>query len=244
MLRAARTAAGARRRDEAGDFVRAALPRRVEQVAGKLAPKHGVRGAAQAAVAGGDELLLAFAHKAEGDFRVGQRRMGDSVGDKVAFADVLFQKLHAGGGVVEQIADRDGRTAPARARLQPLRHAARDAVAQREFIGVALGQQFDARHAGDGGQRLAAEAQRVDVGQVFGGRDLAGGMADEGVFDGVRFDAGAVVGDLQLLDAAAADRERDLRRPGVDGVFEQFFRHRGRPLDNFARGDELGGVLV
>ena len=84
----------------------------------------------------------------------------------------------------------------------------------------------------------------VDVVQVLLRCDLAGGVADEGGGDVFRFDAGAVVADLDQLDAPRLDGNGDLGRTGVDGIFHQLFDHRGRTLHHFARSDQLGGMLI
>ena len=49
---------------------------------------------------------------------------------------------------------------------------------------------------------------------------------------------------MQLLDAAAHRRQRDLRRACVNGIFQQFLRHGGGPFDDLARRDQLCGMLV
>ena len=244
MLRAARTAAGARRGDEAGHLVDAALPLDRQQVAGKLPPKHGVGRAAQVAVAGGDKLLLAVLDEPEADFRVGERDVQHSLTDIAALARVLFQELHPGGGIIKQVVDRDCRAAAARAGLDFSAFPSFDAVKAGELILVGLGQQFHPGDACDGGKRFAAETEGVDVGEIFGRSDLARRMADEGVLDRFSLDAAAVVRNLQLFDAAAADREGDLACAGVDRIFQQFFRDRSRPLDHLARRNQLGRVFI
>ena len=48
----------------------------------------------------------------------------------------------------------------------------------------------------------------------------------------------------QLGNAAAGRREGDLGRPGIDGIFQQFFGHTGRSFYNFTGRDQFGGMLV
>ena len=244
ILRPAGGPAGPRRGDQAGQPVDAVAALHRQQVAGKLPPHRRVHCAEQPAVAGGDKLQLAFPLKPEGDLRVGKRRVQHHIRHKGALAGVLFQKFHAGGGVVEQVVDGDGGAHRAGARLHALGLAAGNAVKAGVLVRLGAGQHLHLGHAGNGGQRLAPKAQRVDAGQVVGGGDLAGGVADKGFVDVLGLDAGAVVHNLQLLDAAAADGQRDLGGAGVDGVFQQLLRHRGGALDHLAGGDQLGGMLV
>ena len=59
--------------------------------------------------------------------------------------------------------------------------------------------------------------------------------------------AAAVVGDADPPPAAAVAENVDPAGAGVDGVFNQFLDHAGRPLDHFAGGDavdELFGELA
>ena len=187
MLRTAAGAAGTRRRDQAGHMVQLAAAVHGQQVAGKFTAQDRVDRTAQVAVAGGHILLLAVAQIAEADLRVGQCRVQDGLSHKRALAGVLFQKLHAGGRVVKQVTDRDGRADGARAGLHPTLLAAFDAVAAGVLVGLCAGQHLDAGNAGNGGKCLAAEAQGMDVPEVLRRRDLAGGMADKRFIDIFRF---------------------------------------------------------
>ena len=67
----------------------------------------------------------------------------------------------------------------------------------------------DLGDAADGGQRLAAEAERADAEQVVGVVQLAGGVAGEGQRQVVGVDAAAVVDDADQLDAALLDLDVD-----------------------------------
>ena len=244
MLCPAAGAAGTGRRDQAGDFVQLTAAVHRQKVTGKLAPQHGVHGAAQVAVAGGQKLLLAVAQKAEADLRVGQCRVQNGLGHKGAFARVLFQELHAGGSVVEQFVDRDSRAHGARAGLHALRLAALNAVAAGILVSFGAGQNFDLGDTGDGCKRLAAEAQRVDMAKILCRGNFAGGMADKRFVDIFCLDARAVIGNLQLRNAAARGRKGDLGRPGINGIFQKLLSHTGRAFYDFTGCDQFGGMLV
>ena len=170
--------------------------------------------------------------------------MQNGLGHKGAFARILFQELHAGGGVVEQFIDRDGRAHGARAGLHTLRLAALNAVAAGVLVGFGAGQHFDLRHAGNGRKRLTAEAQRVDMPEILRRGNFAGGMADKRFVDIFCFDACAVIGNLQLRNAAARGRKGDLGRPGINGIFQKLLGHTGRAFYDFTGRDQFGGMLV
>ena len=244
MLGTAAGAAGPGRRDQAGDLIQLTAAVHRQKVAGELAAQHRVDRAAQVSVAGGQELLLAVPQKAEADLRVGECGVQDGLRDEGSLAGVLFQELHAGGGVVEQVVDRDGRAHGARARLHALGLAALDAVAAGVLVRFGTGQHFHFSHAGDGRQGFAAESQGMDMPQVIRRGNFAGGMSDKRFIDIFCFDAGAVISNLQLGNAAAGRREGDLGRPGIDGIFQQFFGHTGRSFYNFTGRDQFGGMLV
>ena len=244
MLRTARRPAGARRGDKAGHFINAAIAIQRQQVAGKLPPQHRISSAAQLAVTGGHELLLAVPQKAECNFRVGQRFMQNDIRHKSSLTNVLFQELHAGGRIIEQIVHRYGGAARAGAGLHALGLAALNAIAAGVFVRFGAGQHLYPGHAGDGSKRFAAEAKGVDVAQILGTGNFAGCVAHKGFIDILCLNAAAVIRNLQLLNAAAHDGERDLRCTGVDGVFQQFLCNRSRPLHHLACGDQFSGMLI
>ena len=84
----------------------------------------------------------------------------------------------------------------------------------------------------------------MDMPQVIRRGNFAGSMADKRFIDIFCFDAGAVISNLQLGNAAADRREGDLGRPGIDGIFQQFFGHTGRSFYNFTGRDQFGSMLV
>ncbi len=111
---------------------------------------------------------------------MGKGNAADRLAHERALAGVLFQELHPGGGVVEQVPHGDGGAHRARARLHAQFLAALDAVAAGELVRLSAGEHLHPCHAGDGGQRFAPESQRVDALQVLLAGDFAGGVADEG----------------------------------------------------------------
>jgi len=112
-----------------------------------------------------------------------------------------------------------------------------------DFAGCIAGDQSQVANAGDAGQCFAAEAQGADADDVSHGPDLAGGMSFKGQQGVVGAHAAAVVADLDQVLAAILNSHRDLCGSGINGVFHQFFHHRGRPFDNFARGDLVAYVI-
>ena len=100
------------------------------------------------------------------------------------------------------------------------------------------GGQAQPRRRPDAGQRLAAEAQRVDPHQMVV-RQLGRAVPLHRQRQAVRRHAVAVIGDLDPRGAALVERDRDPPGPGVDRVLDQLLDHRGRPLDHLARRDPV-----
>ena len=77
-------------------------------------------------------------------------------------------------------------------------------------------------------------------------------MALDGQCQLVGRDAAPVVGDLDQGPSRLGDIHRHGLRPGIQGIFHQFFHHRGGAFDHFPRGDLRGdfgrkrrmGILV
>ena len=151
--------------------------------------------------------------------------MGDRIRYKGALGRVLFEKLHAGGGVVEQVLHPDGSAHRTGTRLPGDLFPALDTVDSGKLVCLGAGGQLHPRHAGNGCQCFAAEAQRVDAVQVIRLFDLAGGMADKRRGNVFRLNAGAVIADLDQLNAAGFNADRHLRSSGIDGVFQQLLDH-------------------
>ena len=93
------------------------------------------------------------------------------------------------------------------------------------------------RHRRHAGQRLAAKAHAGDLLQIIQRGDLAGGVAHQRQRQIIPGDALAVVAHAQQLDAAAFQLHRDVRRTGVQAVFQQFFQGCSGTLDHLSGGD-------
>ena len=105
--------------------------------------------------------------------------MGHDIRHKGTLAGILFEKLHPGRGIVEQILHPDGSAHAARSGLQRIILAALDAIDGSALVVLSTGQHFYPRHAGNGSQRFPTEAQGVDMVQIILRPDLTGGVADE-----------------------------------------------------------------
>ena len=244
MLHTATGAAALGRGDQAGDPVQPFLGVHLDELAAKLPPQHRVGSAAQLTIAGGDVLQLAFPDEFDADLRVAERHVPYVICHKSALAGVLFKELHAGGGVVEQILHPDGGAHSTGGRLPALLLAAGDAVASGKLVHLGAGEQLYPRYAGNGSQCLAPEPQRMDAVQVIWLFNFAGGVADEGRWDILGINTGAVIADLNQLYAAGLDADGDLRCAGVNGVFQQFLDHRCRALHHLTGGDQLRSMLI
>ena len=210
ILHTAAGAAAAGLGDETPDPVNTLAVIHLHEVTAELPTQHGVSCAAELAVTGGDILQFAFADELEAHLGVAQGHMAHDVGHESTLAGILFEELHPGGRVEKEVTDPDGGADASRTRLDGLLFPALDTVEGSALVGLGAGEHFDAGHAGDRGQCFAAEAQRVDAGEVVFRPDLAGGMADEGRGDVFCLDAGAVVADLNQTDTARLDGDGDL----------------------------------
>ena len=147
------------------------------------------------------------------------------------------QELAAGGHLVEQPLDPDPRAGRKRGRPLPRPLAMIDLDSP--AVGAAhAALQRQPRHAGDRGQRLAAEAEAGDpVDRVV--RQLRRRMPLQREAHLVRAHPGTVVGDLDQLEPAGVKPHRDLFAPGIERVFHKFFERACRTLDHLARGDAI-----
>ena len=140
MLHTAAGAAALGRGDQTGDPVHSLLGIHLDEVAAELPPQHRVGGAAQLTIAGGDVLQLAFPDELDTDLRVAERHMTHVICHKGALAGVLFEELHAGGGIVEQVLHPDGGAHSTGGRLPALLLAAGDAVAGGKLVHLGAGE--------------------------------------------------------------------------------------------------------
>ena len=100
------------------------------------------------------------------------------------------------------------------------------------------GADLEPRDRGDRGQRLAAEAEGHDGGQVAVG-DFRGGVALDREREVGFVHAAPVVRHPDEAAPARLDRDLDRARPGVERVLDQLLHRRSRPLDHLARGDAI-----
>ena len=175
--------------------------------------------------------------------QVGQRQGVQRLGDGTRLDAGGAQETGPHGGVEKEVAHVDG-GARAAGRVLDALHAARQ-HAQAAARGPAGGRCLDqhARHGGDRGERLAPETEGVDVAQVLGAPDLAGGVAVQTHQQVLADHAAAVVGDADAALAALFDRHRHRAGTRVQRVLDQLLHHRGRPLDDFAGRDLVRDVV-
>ena len=98
---------------------------------------------------------------------------------------------------------------------------------------------------GDGGdrrERLATKTKGGDAPEILRAPDLAGGMALDRQPGILRAHAFAVVLDPNEPLAPHFHGNGEVSRAGIDRVFDEFLDHRGRALDDFARGDLIGEI--
>jgi hypothetical protein len=157
------------------------------------------------------------------------------------FGALGAQELAAGRDPGEQLLDPDAGTRREGGRPLPFEPAVVD------DSGPAVGASnpaFDGKSgdAGDGGERLAPEAQSGHRLDLLAGQ-LRGGVAfeREGHVGGAH--SAAVVGDLDPVGAAAAERDGDPGGARVDRVFDELLQRAGRSFHHFTRGDAVDQML-
>ena len=99
------------------------------------------------------------------------------------------------------------------------------------------------RYAGNGGERFAAKAHRLNPVDILNRPNLARGLPLRRHQRIVAPHAGTVVGNRNQLPASGCNRNINARRPGVQSIFQKLFDNRCRALDNLACGNLVGHIL-
>ncbi len=163
--------------------------------------------------------------------------LGDDARDLGGFGAVGLQELPPRRQVVEQIVDLDHRPL-ACAHLDDRRgRAAVDADLGAGLVAARPGAQHEMGDGRDGGERLAAESERQDGGEIVGAANLARRVALDGEPCVLGRHPFPIVFDADLLLAAQLDVNGHPAGAGVDGVLDQLLDDRGRTFDDLARGD-------
>ena len=154
------------------------------------------------------------------------------------FGGLFLHEFEARGGVEKQILDRD-HCAARRANRAPLLKLARpqSAALCRSVVAVAR----RGRKLADGGdarQRFAAKAERAVCWYRSAGLlQFAGRVAGKSEFGFVDRNTAAVVADLDTFASVTAQSDANVRRSGIERVFEQFLDDRCWTLNHLPGGD-------
>ena len=179
-------------------------------------------------------LDAAVVGEAEGHIRPRQRHAPEDFVAVGIFGRLLLEKFASRRGIEVEVGGLDDRAA-AQGRWRQREIGGVDAPAVGGIYG-ATGQ-GQARHRGDRGQRLAAEAVGGDAFEIDQAGDLAGGMPRQGERKFGLGDAAAVVGDADRAYASLHEFHVDLARAGIEAVLDQLLEYGGRAFDHFASGD-------
>ena len=182
------------------------------------------------------DLFLLSVDQVKGNLRVGQSNPVDDVNALRNFAGSGFQKFEPGRRGIKQIAYFHPGAGGGGCGNGRLFDSAVDFHPPAVFRLPAAGRDGQPGNGGDGRQRLAAETEITDVEQI-GVRQLGRCMPLNRQFKIFPRHAFAVVGNRNQRLAAVHQRYFNRRRAGVNGVFNQFFDHRGGTLDHFAGGN-------
>ena len=147
------------------------------------------------------------------------------------------QELAPRGRVEVELLDGDCRASGERCGGNRTHRPAFDFDAPRMRPPIGARGERETRHGGDRCQRFTAKSKRRDRLEIGDRGDFRCRMPRDCERKVFAFDAGAVVGYAQALDAAASEVDINLRRARVKAVFEHLLQRGGRPLDDFAGGD-------
>jgi hypothetical protein len=145
-------------------------------------------------------------------------------------------KREPGGDVFEEAFDGHGRASSTASSLDG---------ASLSFLHANLGPLHAFTSAGEGKvahhpngcQGLAAEAHRMDGGQVLFSCKFGRSVAVEGEAKVVREDAMTIVLNANQVESTAFDHHLYAGGAGIDAVFDQFLHDLSRPFNNLAGGD-------
>ena len=166
-----------------------------------------------------------------------ERVVRDQRSDVAQLRGVRLEEFSARWDTIKNVGDADGRS------HGQTRRPYINQLAPREFDARAFGFRFIARfeqqsrYGGDRWQGLTAKSQRGNGEQIVRRAQLARGVALE------RQQRIVMGHPVTIIDhanhALAADLHFDTNRlrTRVDGILQELFHHRRRPLDNLARGD-------
>ena len=217
------------------------------EVKGKVPAPGGVDGGEELPVAGSKQLLLPVPQVADGHLRVAEGHLLEDAAHGGGLGAVFLHEFQPGGGVVEEVTDDHSGALGTAGGLHHAGNAALQGEGCAAHRAFGPGEHIQAADGGDGGQSFTPEAQGADGGQVLGGAQLAGGMAQEGGGQLLGRNAAAVVGDPDGGHAAVLDLHGDGGGSCIDGVFQKLLDHAGGTLHHLAGGDQvrhMGGQLL
>jgi hypothetical protein len=189
------------------------------------------------------ENLPVIAPAEEGNLRVRHGEDLDLLQEIGSLGLLSAKELAACGNIEKEVGHFDGGSRGVSAVLHLVDLAARHLDQGSDRILPATGGETESGDAGDARDRLTAESQGGDGGEISAFPDLAGGMtlkAEKGVGT---IHSGAVVSDPDQAGAPTLELNGDPLGPGVDGVLDEFLDYRGGSLDHFP-GSHLAGKDV
>ena len=171
--------------------------------------------------------------------------------------------LSTGGDPLEKAFNQHRGSRPPRLGMRRARATGQDLQRGTQVATPGAAGDRDVCDGGDGRQRLAPKAQRLQALQIVGGSDLAGRMPVDRRRQLVGWDTAAVVRHLDAAVPAVGDvnryraqmderrhvtiRRAGRREDGIDRVFDELLHDVRRSRHDLARcdlGDDLGGELT
>ena len=173
--------------------------------------------------------LLAVGCQLEGQFRPDEGDAQEFLDDGPQFRIVGLEEFAACGNVEEEVAHSEMGAGRGGDGLDFRRIRTGDFDHRADLVFGAAGAEGYLRHSGDRRQRLAAETVGLDFLEIFGGRNLAGGVPLKTEHGIVGRHAASVVDDLDQRLSGIKYRHDNAGRAGIYGVLHQLFHDGGRP---------------
>ena len=175
--------------------------------------------------------------------RVGQRVMSNQGGYVSQLRVFRLEEFSPRRGIKEQVAHRE-RGARGRARLfaqQQLAPGNFHPCARGFFPGA--GDQLYPGNGRDRGQGFSAKAQGGNREQIVARAQLGGSVPFERQQRIIAHHAAAIIGNAYELASSALHADHDAGGAGVEGILQQLFDHRRRPVNYFAGRDLIGHLV-
>src|SRR5271170_2114105 len=175
--------------------------------------------------------------KGDSDVRISQRNAQHHFLNVSELSCIGTEKFPPGGNTIKQIAHFNGCANWSGKGDNGLKDAFMCANAQRLMILRTAANDGSVRDTGNGSQRFAPKTQGLNGKKVLNAGNFTGGVTGEGKGKILGRNTAAVIGDTYECFAAVFNSEGQTCRTRINGIFQKFLYHAGRPFHYFSSGD-------